>query len=276
MLQFVVEGAGSDQLWNHLSAVSQPDPGSSMKPPDDCRPGFYWIFKNMDFERWQSNEGMQVLWISGPSVCRISDASSRIAYQAMKSSSESGVQHSVLYFFCSTAPAKIPIATTFIRTIIHQLVRSLPESKERVATVFLRALLDTILTDEPLLDDHEEHSRFKRDDSVEATVKKILEASSDGYWTALRAVMESIDSEHRLSLIIDGLDTRADRQESEFIRGSFRFLDFLRERPTTTRVLLTSRPQAAIKKILTGLPCIEYDRERKGLISIVSLDKQYC
>jgi hypothetical protein len=31
------------------------------------------------------------------------------------------------------------------------------------------------------------------------------------------------------------------------------------------KILLTSRPQAAIKEVLNGLPFIEYDKERKGL-----------
>ena len=261
---------GSDQLLHHLQEVGQPDPESSTKPLGDDSPGFYWIFKNMDYERWQSAEGLQVLWISGPAESRISDVSSRIVDQAMKMSSESGAQHSVLYFFCSTAPTRVPIAITFISTIIHQLLHSLPGLKEKVTTVFLRTLLDTILRDEPLLDQHKEQSRFKRDDSVEAVVKKILQASSDGYWGALRAVVKCIDREHRVSLIIDGLDS-AEHQEEKFIQKLLWFTDFLRGRPTTTRVLLTSRPQAGIKDVLSGIPYIEYDRERRGLISIVCL-----
>ena len=265
MLQFVVEGVGTDQLLHHLPAVCQHDPEFSTHD----LPRYYWIFKNMDFERWQSTDGFEVLWISGPAACRISDASSRIVDQAMKTSSESGAQHPVLYFFCSTAPTKVPIAITFISTIIHQLLRSLSGLKEKVTTVFLRNLLDTVLRDEPLLD-QQELSRFNRDDSVEATVKKILQASSDGYWGALRAVVKCIDREHRVSLIIDGLDN-AEHQGDEFIQKVLRFIDFLRGRPTTTRVLLTSRPQAGIKDVLSGVPSIEYDRERRGLISVVCL-----
>ena len=223
MLQFVVGGTGPDQLLHHLLAVDQPDPESSTKPSGDDPPGFYWIFKNIDFERWQSTKGLQVLWISGPTECCISDASSRIVDQAMKVTSESGAQHPVLYFFCSTAPTKVPIAITFISTIICQLLRSLPGLKEKVTTVFLRTLLDTILKDEPLLDQHEELSRFNRDDSVDATVKKILQATSDGYWGALRAVVKCIAEKHRLSLIIDGLDI-AERQGDEFIPNVLRFM----------------------------------------------------
>ena len=144
MLQFVVDGAGSDQLLHHLPAVGQPDPESSKKPSGDDLRGFYWIFKNIDFERWESTKGLQVLWIYGPAECCISDASSRIVDQAMKTSSESGAQHPVLYFFCSTAPTKVPIAITFISTIIHQLLRSLPGLKEKVTTVFLRTEMGRI------------------------------------------------------------------------------------------------------------------------------------
>jgi hypothetical protein len=133
-------------------------------------------------------------------------------------------------------------------------------------SVFLRTLIDIILREESL--SNLELSRFRGDDSVEATVKKILEASSDGYWSALRAVLD-IERERGLSLIIDGLD-KTEHQNYEFAREVCVFLEDLRGRRSTTRVLLTSRPQATLKEILSGLPCIEYDRERKGLIYITS------
>jgi hypothetical protein len=173
----------------------------------------------------------------------------------------------VLYFFCSTAPTEVPTAISFVSTIVHQLICSLPQLKEKVTTVFLRTLLDTILRKEPL--SNSELSRFRGNDSVEATVKKILKASSNGYWSALRAVLD-IERERGLYLIIDGLD-KTGHQNYEFAREVCVFLEDLRERRSTTRVLLTSRPQAAIKEVLSGLPCIEYDRERKGLIYIISL-----
>jgi ankyrin repeat protein len=175
-------------------------------------------------------------------------------------------QHLVLYFFCSTAPGEASIAITFVSTIIHQLASHSPQLKERVTTVFLRTLLDTILRAEPLSDP--ERPRFKAGDSDEATVKKILKASSSGYWSALRAVMD-IEREQELSLIIDGLD-KTEHQDDEFTRGVWIFIEYLRERYSTVRVLLTSRPHSKIRDMLNGLPCIEYDKERKGLICLIS------
>ena len=220
----------------------------------------------MDFERWRSTNigGTEVLWLSGPPKCRISDASSRIIDLAKESQLED--QHSVLYFFCSTAPANLPVAISFVSTVVRQLARFSPQLRRKIAATFLCTLFETILQREPLSDPEESRFSADVDDSAEVVVKKILKASSsDAYWSALRAVMD-IERERGLSLIIDGLE-KAEHQKYEFIREIHRFIEHLRERPSTTRVLLTSQPLAEIKGILGQLPCIEYDRERKGLIA---------
>ena len=97
-------------------------------------------------------------------------------------------------------------------------------------------------------------------------MKEILKTPSSGYWGALRKVLD-IEREQELSLIIDGLD-KIEHQEDNFIQELCAFVKNLRGRPSTTRVLLTSQPQAKFKEILGQLPSIEYDRERKGLISL--------
>jgi hypothetical protein len=267
ILLSVVEMVDSDQLLCHLPAVDQEDHKSRTLPSNCDQPEFYWIFKNMDFEQWQSTNGSKVkaLWISGPAERLISHAASHIVDLAKKTHSE--VQHSVLYFFCSTAPTKVPTAISFVSTIVDQLICSLPQLKKEVTTVFLRTLFDITLREEPL--SNLELSRFRGDDSVEATIKKILKASSDGYWSALRAVLD-IERDRGLSLIIDGLD-KAEHQNHEFALEVCAFIRYLQERRSTTRVLLTGRPQAEIKVILSGLPCIEYDTERRGLIYIILL-----
>ena len=215
----------------------------------------------MDFDWWQRTNGQQVLWISGPTECCISDASSHIVDLAKETYPE--VQHSVLYFFCFTAPIKTPIAITFVSTIVRQLVRCSPQLKQEITTIFLRTLLDTILEEEQLCQPEVFH--FNAHDSAKVIVEKILRAPSDAYWRALRAVTD-IEREKGISIIIDGLDKSED-QKYKFIQELCVFIEHLQGRHPTTRVLLTSRPQAEIKEILGRLPSIEYDRERKGLIS---------
>ena len=217
----------------------------------------------MDFEQWRSTtaSGVKVLWLSGPAECQISGASSGIVDLAKET--YAGVRHLVLYFFCSTASAEIPVTVTFANTIVHQLARCSPQLKEKVISTFLETLVDKILGKQSFSEP--ERFPFNADDSMEVVVRKVLElSSSDAYWVALRAVADIV-REQGLSLIIDGLE-KAEQQGHEFIRELDRFIEHLRERPSTTRVLLTSRPQAEIKDILGRLPCIEYDRERKGMI----------
>ena len=218
----------------------------------------------MDFDRWQSTRGSEVLWLSGPAECRISDASSHIVDLVKETHSD--VQHSVLYFFCSTAPTETPTAISFASTIVCQLIHCSPKLTQDITTIFLRTLLDTILREELL--SKPEVSRFNTDDSADEILQKTLKASSDAYWRALRAVID-IEWEKGLSLIIDGLDG-SEYQQHKFIQELYVFIEHLRGRPRTTRVLLTSRPQAEIKEILGQLPSIEYDRERKGLICLCS------
>ena len=215
----------------------------------------------MDFERWHYTKGSEALWLSGPAECHISAASSCIV--DLEKEKRSQTHHLVLYFFCSstTAPAGAPIAITFVNTIIHQLAGHLPLLKGRVTTGFLGNLLEIILRDEPVSDP--KGSRFKTNDSVAATIEKILKASSSGYWGALREVLDS-EWDKELSLIIDGLDKVW--HQKEFIQELCAFVEHLRERPSTTRVLLTSRTQAGVKGLLGQLPSIEYDKERKGWI----------
>ena len=264
----IIGKADPDQLLRHLPAIDQEFYKSHTCPSSCDQPKFYWIFKNMDFERWQSTNGFEVLWLSGPADYCISDASSRIVDLAKESYPE--VQHSVLYFFCATAPKKIPIAITFVSTSVRQLVHCSPNLKREITTAFLSTLLDTILK-------VESHSRpevplFNAYDSAEVLVKKILQApiASGAYWAALKVVLD-IEPEKALSLIIDGLD-ETEHQDHKFIRELRVFIGHLRRRRpgSTTRVLLTSGPQAEVKEILGQLPSIEYDKERKGLICLIS------
>ena len=197
--------------------------------------------------------------MSGPAECDISDASSCIVGLAKETSA--GAQHSALYFFCSTLIAKDRVVITFVSTIVHQLVCCFPQLKEQVTKVFLRTLVKTILSE-----GNPKQSCFKLGDPAEATVKKTLQASNEGYWSALKAIM-GLERNQGLFLVIDGLDNAG----HEFTQGVQLFIESLRGCPSIIKVLLTSRPQADIKEILAGLPCVEYDKERKGLIAFFQI-----
>ena len=259
-----VDMANSDQLLRHLSAVDQDYYHSQQSSSCHELPRFYWIFRNMDYEQWWSAKGSRALWLSGPAECENSDASSCIVGLAKETSADA--QHSALYFFCSTLGRGDPFVVTFVSTIIHQLVCFFPQLKEQVTRVFLRTLVKAILSD-----GNPQQPNFKLGDSAGATVKKILQASSEGYWSALKAVM-GLERKQGLFLVIDGLD----RAGHEFTQGVQLLIESLQGCPSTIKVLLTSRPQADIKEILSGIPCVEYDKERKGLIALFLVFRHKC
>ena len=263
-LHSILATTDPDLLLSHLPVVDQEVYKSRTRPLSCNEPQFYWIFKNIDFDRWQGTNSLGVLWLCGPADCRISGASSHIVDLVKEKYPE--VQHSVLYFFCSTAPTNVSIAITFVSTIVHQLIRCSPKLRQKITTVFLCTLLDRIFEEEKRSKLH--MPRFNAGDSAEVMVKKILQAPSDAYWGALKAAAD-IEREKGLSVIIDGLDM-IKNCKYEFIREFCVFIEYLRGRPSTTRVLLTSRPQAEIREMIGRLPSIEYDRERKGLFCLIS------
>src|SRR2546429_6074824 len=99
-----------------LSAVDQEGYKSTIPSLDCDQPKFYWIFKNIDFEQWSSTSRSQVLWLSAPPEYSIHQVSSYIVDQVKIKALKT--QHSVLYFFCSTAIWEKSIVTTFIHTLL--------------------------------------------------------------------------------------------------------------------------------------------------------------
>jgi ankyrin repeat domain-containing protein 50 len=250
-----------DELLQTFSAVDQEKHKSRIPSLSYSQPNFYWIFKNADFEDWSSTTCSQVLWLSEPPECSIDRVSSYEIDVEKKKASET--QKFVLYFFCSTADTKNPIVS-FIHSLLYQIICcSSSNENAPIVKAFLRTLLDVILGKERAFNKKLRH--FGEGDCPSAIIKNILDANTDGLWSALRA---ALDNEHarELSIIIDGLD-KVEHQKVEFIREVRELIEYLRERTSKVKALLTSRPEARIKEALDGLPCIEYDKERKGSVT---------
>src|SRR5205807_687305 len=138
-----MKAVGSGGLLRHIPAVDQEGYKShihALSRDQRHQPTgkFYWIFKNMDFERWRSAKNLETLWLSGPAESHISGASSRIVDLVKEKPTGTQAQHLVLYFFCSTVLAEASIASTFVSTITSQLIFHLPQLKEKVTMAFLR------------------------------------------------------------------------------------------------------------------------------------------
>jgi ankyrin repeat domain-containing protein 50 len=217
-------------------------------------PRFWWIYRNLDFKLWISPSSSPVLWLCGQPDRNLHQVSSHMVDWAK-------TRHLVLYFFCSTPIKGESITVVFIHTILCQIISASPV-KKRISIVkrFLHSLHNGAFIKEGSSNWKQPH--FGETDSPGQVIKKILQAPAKEYWAALRAVLA--DEEHqKLFVVIDGLDIVED-QEVEFIQEIRAFIDHLQRRPSKFKALLTSRPQAEIKELFDGLPCIEHDKERKG------------
>ena len=246
-----------DQYLAMLSAVDQEKHISTVPLLDRNDPGFYWIFRNMDYVQWIDGSS-QVLWLSGPPECNIHQVSSYIVSQGKDRAQKA--KHFVLYFFCSSATRNRSIVTHFVHTLLRQIVYCSPMDKKiLIFRSFLRGLLEEAFDENA--DPTWERRGFNENDPPDTNIKNILKGPAHELLTALGAVLG--EEQWSLSLVVDGLD-KVERQKEGFIKEVRTFVNLLQQRNSKVKILLTSRPLAEIRDLLDGFPCIEHDKERKG------------
>jgi len=253
-----VESVDWDILSPHLSVADQDKHRSTISPLDRNEPKYFWITRNIDFTQWESDENWQALWLSGPHDRGMKEVSSHI----IEATKEKAIQpnSSVLYFFCSTATrAQGSIATVFAHTLLHQIVCSSSADKAKtIATTFLRSLLEEHIRQRRL-------SRFKKGDSLPTSVKDILNVPDNELHRALVEATKAAKIQD-LSIIIDGIDIIL--QEKVFVQNIYLFVKDMISAAPKFKALFTTLQNVDLQEMLGRLPCtcIEYDKERKGLL----------
>ena len=262
MIRSAIDGVELGNFLSTLSVASQENHRALDLSLDYNQPKFHWIFRNIDYKKWNSASDSQVLWLSGLPKCNIRQVSSYIVDQEKNRAEKnraSGREHVVLHFFYSSEITRGSIA---VHTLLNQIVHCSPMDK-RILIVrrFLHSLLEQTFEKEEAPNWNQRG--FSEEDSPDTKIEKLLDASVDGLWAALGAVL-ACEQGRELSIIIDGLEY-IQYQRDKFIRGVSSFVEHLQQRTSTVKILLTSRPLAEIRDILDWLPCIEHDRERNGL-----------
>jgi len=268
MFRSVIESVGLDLFLHTLLVFDQEKHKSSIQSLDCNQPKFHWVFKNIDFKQWSTAGCSQVIWLSGRPECNINQVSSYIVDLENRTLEK---QRSVLYFFCSTAIGAKSIVAVFVHTLLSQIINRSPMDKKMVMVkVFLHALLEGIFKREEGV---KKLLLFKKGDSQDETIKniikKILDTSSKHeLWAALMAVL-AIEHDQALLIVVDGLEEvkQSTIEKVEFSKGLREFVAHLEKRISKVKTLLTSGVDGEIKEVFEGLPCIEYDKERKGSAS---------
>lgn len=246
-----------------LPAIDQEEYNFDRPSPDWEKPEYYWIFRNADYKEWDTGDSSRILWLTGPPECNIRKATSYILHREMEKSSKT--QRLVLHFFCSAASVKGSSIAIFIRALAHQIVSTSSQTRQiSIIRKFLRSILSTSfkrISPNVL-------QRFSLRDS-NSNMKNLLEFPDDSLWAALWAIMPTEQSPE-LSIVIDGIEHIRDRR-GKFVRRIREFVEDL-QRTSKAKILLTSGLESDTAQIFNGLPHVEYDKERKGLIqNLVSI-----
>lgn len=250
----IVDSISVEQIIQNLKSVNQEQHKSKILPLDRDQLEFCWIFKNLDFQHWETANRSQILWLYGPPECNIHHVSSYIVNEySLKT------QRTVLYYFCSSITSEKPAVSHFVRALLHQFICSSPTDKQKsIVGDFVRTLLEGIYKEEEAY--YTELNLFNG--SSEKWLKKILGTRViKALWAALIAILVDAPG-GELLVVIDGLEKIQD--EIGFTKDIRAFVELLQQRDLNMKALLTSRLQDDIKEVLNGLPYIEHDKERRG------------
>ncbi|KAF4458275.1 purine and uridine phosphorylase [Fusarium albosuccineum] len=279
-LQSLIERVNLDSFLQMLSVKDEEQP--EFKDPIDCNdPGFYWIFKNIDFKAWERSSHSRKLFLSGPSDSTLRKVSSHVVQQGTASLTQSGC---VLYFFC---PPLVKETTTakLVHSFLHQTISwSRTQTKLSIVKVFLHALREKLVErfseqSENVVEKRPQLSPklqamfngpTKSEDHLQTIKTMLEEASNNEQWAASKAAL-GMEQEPKMLVVIHGLSDM-ERHKNDFTKEVLEFAEFLKTRKSTVKILLTSRPQADLKEAFATVPCIEYDKERKECLTSLRFD----
>ena len=219
-----------------------------------------WIFDNADFTCWREANNSQTLLLSGPPEREILDAVSVILNQEIAKAGSSRHQN-VLYFFPTASNDNQPIMTTFIHTLLWQIISNATPDEEMLSVKEFLRILILNNGDDP---NPKSRNSVGLDDSVQEAIFKIIRAPAVAMRAALKAVM-ALDPKREITIFL-GLPSQAENEVDEFIEGARLFVLDLFGMVHKVRVLVTS--SLGYQDKVSSFPLlshIEFDRERRGL-----------
>ncbi|KAF8241415.1 hypothetical protein K440DRAFT_572220, partial [Wilcoxina mikolae CBS 423.85] len=150
--------------------------------------------------------------------------------------------------------------TTFTHFVLRHIlnVSDAPQAKS-ITETFLHTLLLKII--------QRDRSRFEDRGFSAITLDEILRAESGGHLEALTKAVAKVRTIQDMPIIIDGIDNIGP-DGLQFLK-MFSSLKTANPKP---KVLVTCRLDPDLKRLVDGVPCIEYDKERKECLASLRHD----
>ncbi|KAL7915295.1 putative kinesin [Trichoderma velutinum] len=273
--QAFISESNFEQLLQLLPVLDQSHRKSAIPNLDPRDPKFSWVFRNMDYESWRSNNSRLVLCLSSPLAHHLSQVSSYIVDQEEKAN------RPVLYCFCSQVTngefnkggqdvedQTIALPNILIYTLLHQIIHLSPIEKR---ILIVRNLLNDLL--QKLLEKKTVQDLTQNDidgNNLPNAFRSFLgNISTDDLLAVFQLTLDFTNPQPTL-IVLDGIEKAY--QGGRFIQLIGILINDLRRRNSSMKVLLVGPTICDITSLSQESVFIEYDKERKECLSSLQFE----
>ncbi|KAH0533236.1 hypothetical protein TsFJ059_001827 [Trichoderma semiorbis] len=273
MFRSILLESNLEQLLQLLPTLEKKQSASEVQNLDPDRPEFSWVFRNIDYRSWKSDDSASVLCLSSPQVPH----SSQIVYNIM--SREEKPNRLVLYCTCSQiansefirnnsgGSEDITIINVLICTLLEQIL-CLSPIKERILLMrnFIHGLLQKSFEKKP--SQHWIGHDFNKENLFEVLQNLLRNSSKENVLAAFQTTLDDTNQQYPL-VVINEIEKDQSDQILRLI-GKF-VVDYQRQSPNV-KVLLVGPAACDISSLPQDSLFIEYDKERKECLSSLQFE----
>ncbi|KAL7801863.1 putative kinesin [Trichoderma afarasin] len=263
-----------EQLLQILPGLDQKQQTSDIRTLDPNDPEFSWVFRNLDYKTWESDDGPSALCLSSPRVHQLSRVSSYIVCQEEKPN------RLVLYCACpqiasnkfvetqSVREEDIIIINVLICTILEQIVHLSP-IEERL--LILRNFVDGLLQKSFKSKTTQNWVRhgFNQKNILKSMQRFLGNVAKEDLLTTFQMTLDYTKQQYPW-VVIDGIEN--DFQCRKFLRPIGKFVIDYQQRSPNVKVLLVGPAACDISGLPQDSLFIEHDKERKECLSSLEFD----
>lgn len=273
LLRSIIGELNLEQLLQLLPVLEQKQSSPEALNLDPDEPQFSWVFRNIDYESWKSNESPSALCLSKLQAHHLSQIASYIV------SREEKPNRLVLYCACSQIANSKCINTHSLRgegiTIINALICTLLEKivllspiEKRVLIMrnFLQGLLQKSFEKKPT-QDWIGHG-FNEKNLLRSLQSFLRNVSKESLLAMFRMALDYTNQQYPL-IVIDEIDKDQGDQLLQLI-GKF-VVDYQRQ-SSSAKVLLVGPAACGILCLPQDSLFIEYDKERKECLASLQFE----
>ncbi|OPB37494.1 hypothetical protein A0O28_0044060 [Trichoderma guizhouense] len=243
------------------STIPNLDPGD---------PRFSWVFKNLDYESWRSNDSGFVLCLSNPLAHHLSQVSSYIVDQEEKAN------RPVLYCFCSqitngefskglqdVEDQNSALASALIYTLLDQIIRLSPTEKiVPIMRLILYDLLQKFFKTEA--SQHWTENVFDCRSLPNGLRSMLSNTATKDLLAAFHQTLDYVKPQPTL-IVLDGIEKAY--QGGRFLKIISLLINDLRQHNPKIKAVLAGPVLCDITALSQESVFIEYDKERRECLS---------